>query len=446
MSVDTTLESNPAGDARSSACQSLSGELVALLARRPVSERDLEMTALFTLDAMAGMVGARAHPKARPILDWLASEGGGASRAAFRLAALSNILEMDSMHRASAIHAGTVVVPAALAVGQSLGSDGRDVLTAILKGCEAAFRIGRAVGPAHYRVYQNTATVGPFGAAVAAGLLLDLSASQLAHALGNAGTQAGGFWEFLVDGTLTKQLHAGGSAERGVAAAQLAKRDFTGPSRILEGDRAFFRTTCPDGDPGAVLRSPEAPWELWNNSYKPWPSPRHTHPAIDAALDLSSLVRSRPIRAIEIDTYQAALDLCDESCPTNEHEAKFSLRHCVTIALLDGQIGFASFEDEAIHRAADLVGRTRVRAAEPFRSAYPHAWGAEVRVTLDSGETLSRSRDHAKGDPEAPMSREEMAAKARELFRVGAVSDPDELMATVLRMAQGDPPPDLLAA
>jgi 2-methylcitrate dehydratase PrpD len=428
------------------ATPSLSTRLLDLLASRPVSERDLEMTAMFTLDAVAGIAGARTDPKARPILDWLTAEGGGMSRAALRLGALSNILEMDSMHRGAAMHAGTVVVPAALAVGQALGRDGRSVLIAILKGCETVFRIGRSVGPTHYRVYQNTATVGPFGAAVAAGLLMDLSPVDFVHAFGNAGTQSGGFWEFLADGTLTKQLHAGGSAERGVVAAQLAQRGFTGPSRILEGDRGFFKASCPDGDPNAVLRDPDAPWELWHNSYKPWPSPRHTHPAIDAALALSAQVGGRRIRRLEVDTYQVALDLCNEPSPANEHEAKFSLRHCAAIALLEGRVDFTSFEDDAIRHARDLVGQTSVRATEAFTAAYPRSWGAELRVTLDGGETLVERRAHARGDPEAPMSDAEMVAKAEILFRLGGVAEPAALTARVLDMVRGGKVPDLLGA
>jgi 2-methylcitrate dehydratase PrpD len=353
---------------------------------------------------------------------------------------------MDSMHRGSAIHAGTVVVPAALAVGQALGSDGRSVLSAILKGCEAAYRIGRAVGPTHYQIYQNTATVGPFGASVAAGLLMDLSPTAFVHAFGNAGSQSGGFWEFLADGVLTKQLHAGSSAERGVVAAQLAQRGFTGPSRILEGDRAFFKAMCPDGDPDAVLRTPDALWELWNNAYKPWPSPRHTHPAIDAALALSSIIDGRVIRDVEVDTYQVALDLCDEPSPSNEHQAKFSLRHCAAIALLDGAVGFSSFEGDAIRRARDIVGRTTVRATETFTAAYPQAWGAEVRVALEGGDMIVQHRAHAKGDPEAPMSRGEIMAKAETLFRLGGVPEPGDLSAAVLNMVHGAPVPNISGA
>ncbi len=112
--------------------------------------------------------------------------------------------------------------------------------------------------------------------------------------------------------------------------------------------------------------------------------------------------------------------------------------------MLDKRVGFVSFEDESIHRAGSLVDRTTVRAAEPFTSAYPQAWGAEVLVTLESGETLVRSREHAKGDPEAPMSRVEMTAKAEELLRIGGVAKPDGLIANVLGMARGGLVPDIL--
>ena len=425
---------------------SLSSQLLALVSQRPITELDLEMTALFTLDSIAGIVGARTSPKAAPFLNWLASgdEGVGTGRAAMRLGALSNILELDSMHRASAVHAGTVVVPAAFAVGYARRRDGRHVLSAIIKGCEVVYRIGRAVGPTHYKNYQNTSTVGPFGAAVAAGLLMDLSPSELVHAFGNAGTQAGGFWEFLTEGTLTKQLHAGGSAERGVVAAHLAKHFFTGPSGILEGARGFFAIACPGSDPEAVMRAPDSRWELWNNSYKPWPTPRHTHPTIDAALELSSLLTGRPVRRIDVETYPVALDLCNEPVATNEHQAKFSLRYCAVIALLDGQVNHASFASDALIRAAGLVERTSVRTAEPYTSAYPRAWGARVSVTLESGDTLVCTREHAKGDPEAPMSRNEMIAKAIDLFRIGGVTQPEDFAASVLDMVRGGPVPDLL--
>ena len=419
------------------------GSLTAALDRhvrtKPVSAEDLRRTALFTLDAIAGIVGGRFAGAGPKLAAWAGATASDTGRRAFLLGAYSNILEMDAMHRESAVHAGTVVVPAALAVAERTGCDGRTLLTAILKGCEVAFRIGAAVGPSHYKIYQNTSTCGPFGAAMAASLLLGLDPAQTVDALGNAGTTTGGLWEFLASGAMSKQVHAGRAAESGIVAAELARLGVTGPPAILEGSRGFFRAACPDGDPAAVMRNPDRGWALHRSSTKPWPSPRHTHPAIDAALALASEVRGRPIDKVRVDTYQVAVDLCGHADPRDAHEAKFSVQHCVAAALMDGVVGFDSFDDAALAKLGPLTRRVELRAAEPFLSTYPKAWGARVEVVFADGTTATASRDHAKGDPEAPMSAGDIAVKARDLLERAGLADPAALIAGVLAMAEGGP-------
>jgi 2-methylcitrate dehydratase PrpD len=179
---------------------------------------------------------------------------------------------MDDLHRASVTHPGCVVVPAALAIGLQTRCSGPALLDAILRGYEAVARIGMAVGPAHYRIWHSTATCGPFGAAMAAADLLGLDDSQTVHALGNAGTQSSGLWQFIETGAMSKHLHAGRAAEAGVTAAELAALGFTGPPAILEGAKGLFAGACPDADPDAVTRDPSAPWQLRATSIKPWPS------------------------------------------------------------------------------------------------------------------------------------------------------------------------------
>src|SRR5690606_14080258 len=123
-------------------------------------------------------------------------------------------------------------------------------------------RVGMAVGPAHYRVWHNTATCGPYGSAMAAAELLGLDDVQAVHALGNAGTQSAGLWQFLETGAMSKHLHAGRAAEAGIVAAELAARGFTGAPAILEGEKGFFAGACPDARPEALLADPAAPWQL----------------------------------------------------------------------------------------------------------------------------------------------------------------------------------------
>jgi 2-methylcitrate dehydratase PrpD len=421
---------------------SLTAKLIELVNARPVSDADLAGTALFTLDALAAMRAAKTTSVGSIVLDWASAESMTAGREAFVLGALSNILEMDSMHTASRVHAGTVVVPAALAVARSRGSKGRSTLEAILRGCEVAFRIGCAAGPAHYKNYQNTSTCGPYGAAMASATLLDLNHLESRHALGNAGTQSGGSWEFLSDGATSKQFHAGRAAEAGVVSAQLAKRGFTGPSQILEGKKGFFELQCPDSKADEVLRDPNGPWELTRNSMKPWPCPKPTHPVIDAALCLYSEIGQREIKSAAIETFDAAIQLCDSKSVDSSHGAKSSMRYCAVAALHDGRIDFASFSPPALTAHGSKVAMVSAQSRARFNDAFAAGkWGAQVSVVLADGTELSCCKMSAKGDPESPMDRDEILDKARYLLAMTGEDKADRLIHAVLTMVDDGPVP-----
>ena len=258
---------------------SLSRDLVRLIRSKPVTQGDLDTAALFTLDAVANIMAGRNSDPGRRLLSWARTTGvagGNARDLSFLWGGLCHILEVDDLHRASVVHPGCVVVPAVwahlMASGDGSTSEisGEKVLTAILHGFEATTRVGMAVGPSHYKIWHNTATCGAFGSAMAVATLLDLTEDQCVHALGNAGTQAAGLWEFLDSGAMSKHLHAGHAAQSGLTSAQLAAVDFTGPETILEGDRGFFRAACPDATPALVTADPEADWQLALTSIKPW--------------------------------------------------------------------------------------------------------------------------------------------------------------------------------
>ncbi len=414
----------------------LTEQLVQCIEAKPVTDSDLERASQYVLDALASMRAGRSTRPGQIVGAWAAAAGGDAGREAFRLGALAHILEVDDLHRESVTHPGCVVVPAACALARSVGASGRTFLTAVLKGFEAMCRIGAAVGPAHYRTWHSTATCGPFGSAYAAGTLLGLQTQQMVHALGNAGTQSAGLWEFLASGAMSKHLHAGRAAEAGVVAAELAARGFTGAPTILEGSRGFFAAACPDADREAVLRAPGDPWQLHRTSIKPWPCCRHTHPAIDAALELAP--HAEDVRRVEVRTYRAAVEVCDRPHPTTEYEAKFSLQHCVAAGLADRDIGFASFREPARQRHGDLARRVRLTSGPPYDDAYPGAWGASVRIVRADGRILDAFRNHALGDPDAPLSPHRMEAKVRGLLAFGG-GDPEPMIRQV-RALRADGP------
>lgn len=429
---------------------SLTQGLVTLIRAKPVEAADYEAAALFTLDAVANILAGRNSAPGKVLLDWWQARASNElpepSRLAFLMGALCHILETDDLHRASVVHPGCVVVPAAWALGVRRQVGGHALLRAVLHGFEATTRVGMGVGPAHYRIWHNTATCGPYGSAMAAADLLGLDDEQTVHALGNAGSQSSGLWQFLETGAMTKHLHAGHAAEAGLKAADLAAFGFTGPTKILEGEKGFFKAACPDAQPERVLGDPDAPWQLTTTSIKPWPSCRHTHPAIDAAEELRVLLDGRSeddILEVDVETYQAALDVCDRPVSNSEYEAKFSLQHTVAAALLLPQVDFDAFSAEGRAKAAKLALRVAPSVEEPYRSAYPAAWGAKVCVLLKDGSELVATRTNAKGDPEAPLSRGDMIAKARMLLEHGGVAEPMPLIDGILGLARNGALPDL---
>jgi 2-methylcitrate dehydratase PrpD len=416
---------------------SLTGDLIDLIRSKPVQDDDLIAASRLVLDTVACLIGGQASGPGRILIEWFEEVGRDSGRDAFLASGLAHILEIDDLHKDSVTHPGCVVIPLAWHLADREALNGREFLTAVLHGYEAMTRVGMAVGPAHYKVWHNTSTCGPFGAAMAAATLLGLDNEQAVWALGNAGSQSCGVWQFLPDGAMSKHLHTARAAEAGYVAATLAARGFTGAEHILEGEQGFFRAFCPDPDTSAVLANSEAPWQLTRTSLKPWPCCRHTHPAIDAALALHPDIGDQRLSRVEIRTFQAALDVCDRPAPQTSYAAKFSLQHCVNVALSDGEVGFESFDDAYRARLAESSSNTNVNATPEFDDAYPGRWGAAVSATLPSGEVITAVRKDCKGDPDSPLSAQEIVEKAHRVARNGdQESDPSSLIEQILSMPQ----------
>jgi 2-methylcitrate dehydratase PrpD len=342
--------------------------------------------------------------------------------AAFANGVASHILELDDIHKASTVHAACAVIPAALAVAEREHASGRDFLLAVTLGYDAALRIGEAVNPSHYRFWHPTGTAATFGAAVAAASLQNLDASQMLDALGSAGTQAAGLWEFNADGAMSKHLHPGKAAMNGILAADLARLGFTGATRILEGERGFFRAMSTAYDESRITDRLGQRWTISENCFKVHACCGHTHTAIDTALSLRPQVNANDVAAIVIDTYQSGFDICKEMNPRSPYQAKFSIAYCVAVALLEGGAGLEQFPAERFSaegvsddRIAHLLQRTRVAVADDLSAKYPAAWPARVRIELSDGTVLNGAADYPRGNPENPVTTEELEKKFRSL-------------------------------
>lgn len=406
---------------------------LASICARPVDSGTLERAALHVQDWLGCAAAGACEAVGVPLATWAASRppGPAATLTGQRVGmldaclvngAFGNPLEMDDVHRAAILHPGPVVIPAALAVGEAMRASAGDVLAAIVRGYEAMIRVGVAAGPGHYAFWHPTATCGVFGAAMAAASLLRLGTDATVAALGNAGTQAAGLWQVRHEDVMAKQLHTAHAAHAGVLAADWAQYGFSGARTILEGPQGFF-AALGGGDPQKVTAGPDAPWKIFEVSFKPWPACRHAHPLIDAALALRQGLSADALAAIdviEVCTYTDAIKFCDRPAPLTALAAKFSLQHCAATVLLHGRPELAHFEPAVLAepRVAALRSRVRLATAEPYASAYPAHFGAALTVHT-GGRTHEYAVNDALGDPENPLSRDAIDAKARTLMQHG---------------------------
>ncbi len=438
----------------------ISEQLIKLIRTRAIKTNDLRVAAEFTLDTVANTLAGFNSDAGRRFLAWAQPRGflkvrgnahHDAGRQAFVLGCLTHILEMDDLHRGSITHPGCVVVPAVFALVNDpklTAVSSTHCLEAVVHGYEAIARIGQAVGDQHYVIWHNTATCGPFGSTLAAAHMLDLDETQTNHAFGNAGTQAAGLWQFLQTGAMSKHIHAGRGAEAGVVSAELALHGITGAPEILEGEKAFFKALCADGDLSKILEHPDDVWQVHQTSIKPWPSCRHTHPAIKVSLEAAQQLKNQghsitDIQKAELETYQAAINLCDRSQPNSLYEAKFSLQHCIAAALNHSVVDFSSFDTGSRHQLSQLAKQISIVKSDEYEAAYPVAWGSRLNITLQTGETIQVETTDALGDPVLPLSQSGLIDKAEMLLNHAGLDAPARLIDEILGMAEGGPVPIL---
>ena len=341
--------------------------------------------------------------------------------AAMANGAASHFAEQDDVHNGSVFHPATVVFPPALAAAQAEGASGAEFLAACIAGYEVGIRVGEFLGRSHYKVFHTTGTAGTLAAAAAVGRLLRLAPAQMIDALGSAGTQSAGLWEFLRDGADSKQLHTAHASAAGLAAAYLARDGLTGAKRILEGAQGLAAGMSSDADPSRLDDRLGTRWALAETSFKFHAACRHTHPAADA---LQQVMRGHGIRAEEVKrviarVHQGAIDVLGPVVdPSTVHQSKFSMGTVLALIAVRGRAGLPEFD--AHYRGPAVVAfRDRVAMeldAEVDR-AYPARWIGKVTVETTDGRRLEGRVDEPKGDPGNTLTAAELEDKAIRLAR-----------------------------
>jgi 2-methylcitrate dehydratase PrpD len=346
-------------------------------------------------------------------------------------AAASHFAEQDDVHNGSVFHPGAVVFPAALAVAQSIGCTGRELLTAAVAGYEVGIRVGEFLGRSHYKVFHTTGTAGTLAAAAAVGRLLKLTPEQMLDAFGSAGTQAAGLWEFLRDAAHSKQLHTAKASGNGLTAAYLASRGFTGARHILEGAQGMAAGMSSDADPSRLTDRLGQRWTLAETSFKFHASCRHTHPAADALLQIirANDLHADRIAGVTAHVHQGAIDVLGPvTNPQTVHQAKFSMGTVLGLIAHFGRAGIAEFEQYFNDpRIAALRDKVKMTLDAEVDGAYPRQWIGKVAVHTADGAVLHGRVDEPKGDPGNTLSRDELEQKALRLAEFSGAASPMEM-------------------
>ncbi|MCW5236829.1 MmgE/PrpD family protein [Verminephrobacter eiseniae] len=341
-------------------------------------------------------------------------------------AAASHVAEQDDVHNGSVFHPATVVFPPALAVAQAIGASGQELLLACVAGYEVGIRVGEFLGRTHYKVFHTTGTAGTLAAAAAVGRLLRLDAAQMRHALGSAGTQSAGLWEFLRTAADSKQLHTAHAAGAGLMAAYLAKDGFTGAADILQGPQGMAAGMTQDARPESLTDGLGSRWATAETSFKYHACCRHTHPAADALLQVmrQHQLQAQDLARVVAHVHQGAIDVLGPVLqPATVHQSKFSMGTVLALAAQYGQAGLGEFDAHFLSAATQAL-RDKVEMAldAEVDSAYPRRWIGKVTVHTRDGRVLNGRVDEPKGDPGNSLSRAEISAKALRLADHGGVS------------------------
>ena len=321
----------------------------------------------------------------------------------------SHIFDFDDTHLRTIVHPAGPVVPAILALSEYRPVSGADFLHAMILGVEVECRIANAVYPAHYDIgWHITGTVGPFGAAAAAGKLLHLSETQLRWALGLAATQPVGLREMF--GTMTKSFHPGRAAQNGLTAALLAQQNYTSSLQAIEATRGWANVLSTTRNYAAITDDLGGRYEISVNSYKPFPCGVVIHPALDGILQLRAEhhLTAAQVDRIELKVHPLVLELTGKKAPQEALESKFSIYHAVAAAMVYGKAGEPQFSDEAVRNPATVALRGRVSAVVEPGIAEDQA---RIAITLKTGARLEKYVEHAIGSARNPMTNAELEAK-----------------------------------
>jgi 2-methylcitrate dehydratase PrpD len=331
----------------------------------------------------------------------------------------AHAFEHDSFRDPSVgAHPGATLLPAVLAACEETGADGRTAIRAFVASTEVFFRVASALHfsetPPERLGFHAPGQTGPYGAAIAAGVVYGLNAEQLTNALGIAGSLSSGLLAFTKakQGGMVKRLHMGRTAEAGILAARLAQSGYTGPETVLEGKFGFLEAYCRGGNAKMLTADLGKVWETERIGLKRYSCHMKANTPIEAVNDLMAEYKFKGADVAKI-VVEGSPDFMHHphiTEPGDVGQAQYSVPFCVSLALFRDAHDPDSWDESSLRDEA-IRALTRTVETRPRQPPGPSPWSTRVVIHLKDGRELARISDSVKGMLDKLMNREELKHK-----------------------------------
>ena len=385
------------------------------------------------LDTFAAMVSGSELPPGRAALALARVQAGrpvatvvgssiltGPMDAALVNGVLAHSDETDDSHGPSQSHPGASIVPAALAVGEELGSTGEHYLRAVTLGYDVGPRLTMALGGNTFRDESRRSThafSGNFGSAAAAGCMVGLTAQQMRWLLDYASQQTGGYavWGRDTDHIEKGFVFGGMPARNGVTAALLVRSGWNGVDDVFSGEDNFFQVNAPKANPAVLIEKLGERYEVVNTDIKKWTVGTPIQAPLDA---IENLRRRHPFEGDDVKVVVVRLAPSVGSVVDNRDIPDICLQHMVAVMLIDKTASFHAAHDKARMKDATVLRqRSKVKyVPDAALTRLLPARVAIVEITLNDGTQLSDRVEAVRGTVRNPMPRDEVVDKARDLI------------------------------
>lgn len=302
---------------------------------------------------------------------------------------------------------------------------------------EVAVRCARAIQPRHkVRGYHVSGTCGTIGSAMGIAFACNYNKEQMKSTLACAVSSAAGVLEIQEQASELKPYNTARAAYDGVLAAQIGRLALPGPDDILGGKRGFLAALTDTPHTEFLTDSSDDSYCIEGIYQKVHAACRHCHPSIEAALDIRNQAgfNISEVQNIHVDTYKLAVAGHDHTDIKGVNSAKMSIPYSLAVALCTGKAGLDEFTDKFISdkNIQTITDRVTVSDVEELTVLCPQKRVAEVTITTKNG-VFSKRVDYPKGEPENPLSQQELEDKFRGLAMYGGLTEKecDEVISEV---------------